>query len=55
MLPVTNKNIIKLDLDKKGLTKSEEKYVKLLKEQLYWLNRNDEKLYGRSKKLYINI
>ena len=52
MLPVTKKNIIKLDLDKKNLTKSEEKYNKLLKEQIYWLNRNDEKLYGRSKKLY---
>lgn len=52
MLPVTKKNIIKLDLDKECLTKSEEKYYKLLKEQIYWLNRNDEKLFGRSKKLY---
>lgn len=52
MLPVTEKNIIKLDLDKECLTKSEEKYTKLLKEQIYWLNRNDEKLYVRSKKLY---
>ena len=52
MLPVTQNNIIKLDLDKECLTKSEEKYTKLLKEQIYWLNRNDDKLYGRSKKLY---
>ena len=52
MLPVTENNIIKLDLDKECLTKSEEKYTKLLKEQIYWLNRNDDKLYGRSKKLY---
>lgn len=52
MLPVTNKNIIKLDLDKECLTKAEAKYIKLLKEQIYWLNRNDEKLYNRSKKLY---
>lgn len=52
MLPVTDKNIIKLDLDKECLTKTEEKYTKLLKEQIYWLNRNKEKLYGRSKKLY---
>lgn len=52
MLPVTENNIVKLDLDKECLTKSEEKYTKLLKEQIYWLNRNDEKLYGRSKKLY---
>ena len=52
MLPVTKNNIIKLDLNKEFLTRSEEKYKKLLKEQIYWLNRNDEKLYGRSKKLY---
>ena len=52
MLPVCEDNITKLDLDKECLTKSEEKYTKLLKEQIYWLNRNDEKLYGRSKKLY---
>ena len=52
MLPVTEKNIIKLDLNKDSLTNEEEKYTKLLKEQIYWLNRNSEKLYGRSKKLY---
>ena len=52
MLPVTQDNIIKLDLNKECLTKSEEKYTKLLKEQIYWLNRNKEKLYGRAKKLY---
>ena len=28
------------------------KYNKLLKEQIYWLIRNDEKLYRKSKKLY---
>ena len=52
MLPVTDKNIIKLDLDKECFNKQEEKYTKMLKEQLFWLNRNDDKLYGRSKKLY---
>ena len=52
MLPVTNKNIINIDLNKKYLTKTEEKYVKLLSEQIFWLNRNNDKLYGRSKKLY---
>jgi protein AbiQ len=52
MVPVTDKNIIKLDLDKDCFTKQEEKYIKMLKEQLFWLNRNDEKLYVRSKKLY---
>ena len=52
MLPVTDKNIIKLDLNKECLTKTEEKYTKMLKEQIFWLNRNDDKLYGRAKKLY---
>ena len=45
MLPVKEKNIIKLDLDKECFTKSEEKYTKLLKAQIYWLNRNDKKLF----------
>ena len=35
MLPVTDKNIIKLDLDKECFTKQEEKYIKMLKEQLF--------------------
>lgn len=52
MLPVTEKNIIKIDLNKKCLTKSETKYMNLLKEQIFWLNRNDNKLFERSKKLY---
>lgn len=52
MLPVTEKNIVKIELNKECLTKSEEKYTKLLKEQIYWLNRHSEKLYGRSQKLY---
>lgn len=52
MLPVTDKNIIKIDLDKDCLTNSEENYVNLLKEQIYWLNRNDEKLHSRTKRLY---
>jgi len=47
MLPVTEKNIVELDLEKECLTKSEEKYTKLLKEQIYWLNRNSEKLYNK--------
>ena len=52
MLPVTEKNIIELDLNKQVSTKNEEKYLKLLKEQLYWLNRHSDKVYGRSKKWY---
>lgn len=52
MLPVTNNNIIILDLKNQNLTKKEIKYNKLLQEQIFWLNRNKNKLYGRSKKLY---
>lgn len=48
-------NIIKIDLDKECLTKTEERYIKLLKEQIFWLNRNDEKLYDKSKNYMINI
>lgn len=54
MIPVTEKNIVKLDLDKDYLIKSEKQYNKLLKEQLYWLNRNNQKIHARSKKLYDN-
>lgn len=52
MLPVYDNNIIKIDLDRNCLTIIEEKYQKLLREQIYWLNRNKEKLYGRARKLY---
>lgn len=51
MLPVTNKNIIKIDLDKPN-SGIELKYSKLLQEQIYWLNRHEEHLYAKSKKLY---
>lgn len=52
MLPVMEENIIIIDLDKKMETKTEQKYQKLLKQQIYWLNRNDEKLYSRAEELY---
>lgn len=52
MLPVKDANIVILNLDKKYHTKEESNYQKLLKEQIYWLNRNDEKLYNRSNKIY---
>lgn len=54
MLPVTNKNIIKVDLEKDCLTTNEAKYIKMLKEQIFWLNRNANKLYAKSQKLYNN-
>ena len=43
---------IKIDLEKECITNSEEKYQKLLKEQIYWLNRNNLRLYKKSKRLY---
>ena len=52
MLPVTDSNIIKINLNQVVKTKLEEKYMKLLKEQIYWLNRHDEQLYRRAKNLY---
>ncbi len=52
MLPVTKTNITLLDLNGVHKKSVEQKYNKLLKEQLYWLNRNKEKLYNRAQKLY---
>lgn len=44
--------IIYLNLDEKPKDKKEAKYYKLLTEQLFWLNRNDVKVFKRSKNLY---
>lgn len=52
MLPVTDNNIIKLDLNKTCFTTSEQKYITMLKKQVYWLNRNSVKIYKRSEKIY---
>lgn len=52
MIPVMDNNIEVLDLNKKVYDIQEEKYIRLLKKQIFWLNRNNEKLYTRSKKLY---
>ncbi len=54
MLPVTEENIIKLDLDKTVSTKDEEMYTKLLKKQILWLNRN-KKYMVELKNHIINI
>ena len=51
MLPVLNDNIEKIDLGKET-KETEKKYLKLLKEQLYWLNRNNVKIYKKSERLY---
>ncbi|MEG0977266.1 MAG: type III toxin-antitoxin system ToxN/AbiQ family toxin [Bacilli bacterium] len=50
MLPVSEKNIIYLNLYEENLSLSEKMYNSLLKSQLYWLNRNKKRIYGRSKK-----
>lgn len=52
MIPVTENNIIRIDLKKKVYTLKEKKYQNLLKEQLFWLNRNNTKIFKRSIKLY---
>ena len=52
MIPVKIENIIVIDLNKECITKAESKYQNLLKDQLKWLNRNDEKLYSRAQSLY---
>ena len=52
MIPVLDENIIVIDLNSKKLSDVDRKYQKLLKEQLLWLNRHDERIYNRSKRLY---
>ena len=52
MIPVTDKNIIHIDLNKKVKNINEEKYLILLKTQLYWLNRCVDTIYNKAKKLY---
>jgi len=53
MIPVTLKNIEKLDLNiNESLNKDEFSYKKLLIEQYFWLNRNFKKLSEKSQLLY---
>ncbi len=52
MLPVTKNNIVEIDLNERVSTESQKKYLKLLNEQLYWLNRHSNVLYNKSKTLY---
>ena len=54
MIPVTLNNVIMLELLEKNKTKEERIYIKMLKEQLYFLNRHKNILYRRSSKLYFN-
>ena len=52
MLPVKKNNIQKINLYKKGLSVSEMKYINLLKEQIYLLNRNKKIIYKKANDLY---
>lgn len=54
MLPVTLNNVIMIDLDSKTSVKKEELYRKMLKEQLYFLNRRRASLYRKASNLYLN-
>ena len=51
MIPVKENNIVEIDLNKKYMNQDKEKYNKLLKEQLNWLNHNKNKVIGRAEKL----
>ena len=53
MIPVNEKQITYIDLDKNCNNSNEEKYQKMLKEQWYWLNRNSVILRKRAKMLYV--
>jgi len=53
MLPVNESNIIYLELNKNYRLDEKIKYQKLLKEQIYWLNRHKKNIYEKSKRLYI--
>lgn len=52
MIPVTKNNYIEIDLYADALNKEEQKYQKMLKEQLAWLNANKNQIRNRSYKLY---
>lgn len=52
MIPVLKNNVVELDLNAKANSRSESNYLKLLNEQIYWLNRHSDSLYNKSKKLY---
>lgn len=52
MIPVNSKNYELLDLNKISKSASENKYLKLLIEQLMWLNSNYNQVTTKSYKLY---
>lgn len=52
MIPVKNDNITLIDLKQDFNIISDEKYKKLLQNQIFWLNRNAEKIYYKAYKIY---
>ena len=52
MIPVTEKLISLIDLNKPVSNKEEIQYIKLLKKQLNWLNHNQIKIREKALKLY---
>lgn len=52
MIPVTSKNYILPDLNRKSKDVNEAKYLILLQKQLIWLNNNLDKVKNKSQKLY---
>ena len=52
MIPVTSKNYILPDLNRKSKDINEVKYLILLQKQLIWLNNNLDKVKNKSQKLY---
>ena len=53
MIPVTKNNYIEIDLYTDTFNKEEQKYKKMLKEQLAWLNANKNQIKDHSYKLYM--
>lgn len=52
MIPVEENNIEIINIDKRSRNIKEIEYNKLLKKQIFWLNRNKKILYIKSYKLY---
>lgn len=52
MIPVTNKNYIEFDLNKKTNNQKEMFRIELLRNQLRWLTANRKDVFGKSKLLY---
>lgn len=52
MIPVTNKNYIEFDLNKKTKDKNEQFRLELLRNQLRWLTSNRKTIISKSRLLY---